>query len=167
MKDKEEIKPQAVAVKSTALQVKVKKLSPEAVLPKYAKPGDAAMDLVATSYKYEAGRHVYGTSLAFEIPRGFVGLIFPRSSIANVDMRLSNCVGLIDSSYRGEIMAKFESKGMALKHQQGGSEAKPIYQVGERVMQILILPYPEIELVEADELSTTERGDGGFGHSGK
>ena len=148
------------------MQVRIKKLSEDAVIPHYAKPGDAGMDLTAVSMAYdENGCVVYGTGLAFEIPEGYVGLVFPRSSNAKKDLILSNSVGVIDSGYRGEVLFKFRT---AMEFDIGGRLRidKKIYKVGERIGQIVIIPYPHIEFVEADELSKTERGDGGFGHTG-
>lgn len=142
------------------MQVKVKKLHPDAVIPSYSKAGDAAMDLTAISVdKDEYGNAVYGTGLAIEIPEGYVGLIFPRSSNSKTDLYLTNHVGVIDSGYRGEIMFKY--RGV-----RGLLDAR-IYAKNERVGQLMILPYPQIELVESDTLSETERGDGGFGSTGK
>src|SRR5690606_10497369 len=92
------------------MKVKIKRLHPQAVIPSYAKPGDAGMDLTATSKSYdENGNVVYGTGLAFEIPEGYVGLLFPRSSNSKTDLILSNSVGVLDSGYRGEVMFKFKS----------------------------------------------------------
>ena len=88
---------------------------------------------------------------------GYVGLVFPRSSIRKMDLALTNCVGVIDSGYRGEIQATF-------KKTQGLDSVK--YNVGERGAQIIIMPYPKVNFVEVDELSSTERGDGGFGSTG-
>jgi dUTP pyrophosphatase len=142
------------------MQVKVKKLHPDAVIPSYSKAGDAAMDLTAISVtKDENGNAVYGTGLAIEIPEGYVGLLFPRSSNSKTDLYLTNHVGVIDSGYRGEIMFKYRSA-------KGLLDAK-IYAKNERVGQLMILPYPQIELVESDTLSETERGEGGFGSTGK
>jgi dUTP pyrophosphatase len=142
------------------MQVKVKKLHPDAVIPSYSKAGDAAMDLTAISVtKDEHGNAVYGTGLAIEIPEGHVGLLFPRSSNSKTDLYLTNHIGVIDSGYRGEIMFKYRSI-------RGLLDAK-IYAKNERVGQLMILPYPRIELVESDTLSETERGDGGFGSTGK
>ena len=91
------------------MQVKVKKLSENAVVPMYGKPGDAGQDLVCVSRHFDAdGNAVYGTGLAFEIPEGYVGLIFPRSSNAKKDLMLTNSVGVVDSGYRGEVMFKFK-----------------------------------------------------------
>ena len=136
------------------MNVKIKKLIPEAIIPKYAKLGDAGLDLTATSMSVdERDNYVYGTGLAVEIPEGYVGLVFPRSSIANIDLILTNSVGVIDAGYRGEIMAKFKSKSVFPRH----------YQVGERIAQLLIIPYPYITFVEAETLSLTDRGEGGFG----
>lgn len=140
------------------LKVGIKKLHPDAVIPKYAKPGDAGLDLTATEIiKDEAFQVTYGTGLALEIPLGYVGLIFPRSSVRNYQINLSNCVGVIDSGYRGEIQLTF--------NKTGGVPSKK-YDVGDRVGQIIILPYPEIDFVELDNLSTSVRGEGGFGSSG-
>lgn len=155
------------------MQVKFKKLHPDAKPPTKQKTEDAGADLTAVSYEYKDGRHVYGTGLAVEIPKGYVGLVFPRSSICKKDLRLTNGVGVIDSNYRGEIKAFFENDNMyrrGLKppryHEEYQETAHLTYQVGERIAQMIILPYPEIEYVEANELSNTERGDKGFGSSG-
>ena len=142
------------------MEVRIKKLNPNAVIPTYAKPGDGGMDLVATSIISETTTDItYGTGLAMEIRDGFVGLVFPRSSIRKYDLALTNCVGVIDSGYRGEIQATFKKTNTI--------DWGTIYKVGDRIAQIIILPYPPIEFVEADELSNTERGEGGFGSTGK
>jgi dUTP pyrophosphatase len=139
--------------------VKVKKLDSSAVVPTYSKVGDAGMDLTITREIENTTFSVsYGFGIAMEIPKGFVGLIFPRSSIRNQDLILSNCVGVIDSGYRGELQATF-------KKTYGLDSIK--YKVGERGAQIVILPYPTIYMTEVPELSNTERGDGGFGSTGK
>ena len=141
------------------MQVKIKKLNPNAVIPTYAKSGDAGMDLVATKIISNTTFDVtYGTDLAMEIPKGFVGLIFPRSSIRKYELILSNSVGVIDSGYRGELQATFKK--------ENGLDSLA-YKVGDRIAQIMIIPHPEIEFEEVDELSDTERGDGGFGSTGK
>jgi dUTPase len=89
--------------------VKVKKLDDNAVIPSYSKVGDAGMDLTITSIKENTSFHVsYGFGVAMEIPSGYVGLVFPRSSVRSQDLILSNCVGVIDSGYRGEIQATFK-----------------------------------------------------------
>lgn len=142
------------------MQVRVKKLHEDAVIPAYGKPGDAGLDLTATSIeKDNYGNVVYGTGLAIEIPEGYVGLIFPRSSNSKTDLYLTNHVGVVDSGYRGEIMFKFRANPSLIN--------AVIYQVGDRVGQLIIIPYPQIELVEAAELSDSERGEGGFGSTGK
>ena len=153
------------------MEIRVKKLVPEAVVPKRAHASDAGFDLVAVSRKVdEDGAVVYGTGLAFEIPEGYVGLIFPRSSVAKKDMILSNCVGVIDAGYRGEVMAKFkavprmfenaDSVGVTFcRHEE--------YNIGERICQIVFVKLPEVELVESDELSASDRGTGGYGSTGK
>ena len=138
--------------------VRIKKLHEDAVIPSYAKSGDAGMDITATSKSYDDyGNVVYGTGLAFKIPEGYVGLLFPRSSVAKKDLILSNSVGVLDSGYTGEVLFKFK-----MTEEVFGDE----YVIGERIGQILILPYPHIEFKVVDELPTTERGVGGFGSSG-
>lgn len=139
------------------MKVKVKKLVENAVIPHYAKEGDAGLDLTATSVEVKGDKVTYGCGLAFEIPKGYVGLLFPRSSNAQKDLLQTNSVGVIDSGYRGEVTAVF-------KVTKYFGEA---YRVGERFAQLVILPYPEIELEEAEELSVTERGTGGYGSTGK
>ena len=139
------------------MKVKIKKLNENAVIPRYAHPTDAGLDLVAVSKsKDKYGNFVYGTGLAFEIPDGFVGLVFPRSSVAARRMTMANCVGVIDSGYRGEVTAKFMTHLFA----------KP-YDKGDRVAQMIIMPYPHVDFVEVDELSESDRRDGGYGSTGK
>ena len=150
------------------MEVRIKKLHPDAVIQKYAKTGDAGLDLTAVTKSYDRdGNIVYGTGLAFEIPDGYVGLVFPRSSLSSLDIALSNCVGVIDSGYRGEVTAKFKPAMLFNREQRPIILNNRIYEVGERVAQIIIIPYPKIEFIESDELSETERGTGGYGSSGK
>lgn len=143
------------------MKLRIKRLVPEAVIPKYAKPGDAGLDLTAVSKEYDAeiGCLIYGTGLALEIPEGHVGLIFPRSSVCKTNLSMTNCVGVIDSGYRGEVKAVFA---------RTDKKALADYNIGDRIGQLLILPYPKVEVVEElGELSPTDRGDGGFGSSGR
>ena len=141
------------------MKVKIKKLSTNATIPSYAKSSDAGLDLVATSIANGTPTQItYGLGIALEIPDGFVGLVFPRSSIRNYDLALTNSVGVIDSGYRGELQATF--------HKTKGLESK-VYEIGERVVQIIIIPHPSIEFMEVEELTNTERGEGGFGSTGK
>lgn len=142
------------------------KLDPLAVTPKQSHPGDAGYDLTAISYKYVANADVpfynYEFGLAVEIPEGHVGLLFPRSSISNKDMMLTNCVGVIDSSFRGSLSARFKTTHFK-------SELPQIYKAGERVAQLVVIPYfvGEIEEVTFDELTKTVRGAGGYGSTNK
>lgn len=139
------------------MKVKIKRLHPNAVVPVYAKPGDAGLDLVATQIiSFDKEQVVYGTGIAVEIPEGYVGLVFPRSSIRKYEQYLSNSVGVIDSGYRGEIQATFNSRYYA--------DVK--YKVGEKIAQLIIMPYPHIDFEEVDKLSETERADGGHGSTG-
>lgn len=174
------------------MEVKIKKLCENAVIPNYAKFGDAGMDLVATSKVFdEYGNVEYGTGIAIEIPEGYVGLVFPRSSICKQDLSLSNSVGVIDSNYRGEIKLKFKPSlaymdfGVADNKYginkisnyfdfvgipgniEKDSIIPSIYGIGERIGQLIIMPYPSISFVEVDELSSTERGIRGFGSTGR
>ena len=140
------------------ITINFKKLYPETVSPKYAKRGDAAMDLVAVSKTENKTYIEYGTGIAVEIPEGYVGLIFSRSSISKYNLQLANGVGVIDSGYRGEIKIRFKIEKVS----------EPIvYEVGDRVAQLMVLPYPEVSFMEVEGLTTTERGEGGFGSSGK
>lgn len=143
------------SVKSgSGLQVRFKKLYSDAVTPSYAKDGDAGLDLTATHMTWDENFIEYGTGIAVEIPEGYVGFVFPRSSVSKKEnFYLKNSVGVIDSGYRGEIKLRFN---LSDDH----------YQPGEKIGQLIILPYPEIQMEEVEELSSTERGDGGFGSTG-
>ena len=154
------------------MKVNVKKLDSNAVIPTYAKHGDAGMDLTATSKWYdESGNVCYGTQLAFEIPSGFAGFLFPRSSNTKKDLILGNSVGVIDSGYRGEVVLKF--KAIDTKYLEDGrltytkKDFMDSYNIGDRIGQIVIMPVPQIEFNVVDELSTTDRGVGGFGSTDK
>lgn len=155
------------------MQVNIKKLYEYAVIPSYAKDGDAGMDLTATSKSYdEHGNVVYGTGLAFEIPAGYVGLLFPRSSNTKKDLILGNSVGVLDSGYRGEVVFKFKPTIIYTMDDDVDFVGAPIhtlnnYEVGDRIGQIVIMPYPQVEFVEVDELSSSDRGVGGFGSTDK
>jgi dUTP pyrophosphatase len=139
------------------MKVKFKKLDEEAVTPTYAKPGDAGLDLTAIEGSTDPrGIYTYKTGIAVEIPEGFMGLIFPRSSVYKQDLILSNSIGVIDSGYRGEIIIKYR-------------ETKPypsFFVKGERVAQLIILPVPYVTLIEVEELTETARGEGGHGSTG-
>lgn len=149
----------SASVLTTVLNCNIKKLRDNAVIPTYSKDGDAGMDLTATEIINDTTFQVtYGTSIAVEIPKGYVGLVFPRSSIRKMELELSNSVGVIDSGYRGEIQATFNKTN-------GLNSVK--YSVGDRICQIMILPYPQISFNVVNELSETERGEGGFGSTGK
>lgn len=152
------------------MRVNIKKFHPNAVIPKYAKSGDAGMDMTAVSMERKGDLVIYDLGVGMEIPEGYVGLIFPRSSICKTDLELTNSTGVIDSGYRGNIKAFFRDTAYNPVETDNGNKIAALgkaYDVGDRVCQIIILPYPAIEFVEAEELSETERGDGGFGSSGK
>lgn len=150
------------AEESKALVVKFKKLNDEAVIPSYAKEGDAGLDLTAVSLEYDANldAYVYHTGFAMEIPKGYVGLVYPRSSNRKTDAYMTNHVGVIDSGYRGEVLVTF-------KNRDKSSLIMAPYGSGERVAQLIVMPYPTINPVETEELSETERGTDGHGSTGK
>ena len=154
------------------MEVKFKKLSEDAVLPAYAKPGDAGLDIVATSDgkmvssedKQNLWYYIeYKTGLAVELPPGYVGLMFARSSISKSSLGLANAVGILDSGYRGEMCFRFKVDAGIINeaHEESGKPA--IYKKGDKIGQLVVMPYPTIEPVFAEELSETERGGGGFG----
>lgn len=146
------------------MELKFKRLDTEkAIMPIRAYKGDAGLDLTATDITLEPNECgqtvvVYHTGLAVEIPEGYVGLLFPRSSIAKKSMFLTNCVGVIDSGYRGEITAKMHITTDA---------APAIYKVGEKFMQLIVMPFVDIDIVESADLSESDRGEGGYGSSDK
>jgi dUTP pyrophosphatase len=149
------------------MRVKVKKLVPEAKLPVYATDGSGCFDIHTNQYENwavdldkQGHTHTFGTGLAFEIPKGYCMLIFSRSGHGfNSDTRLANCVGVIDSDYRGELFVKltrdidlqWDTDDLCIKH-------------GDRIAQGMIIPVPKIEFELTDELSDTARGTGGLGH---
>ena len=144
------------------MELKFKRLSADAVLPIRAHKNDAGLDLTCT--KIESGVNdaremllIYHTDLAVEIPEGYVGLIFPRSSIYTKSISQTNCVGVIDSNYRGELKVVFRPTIAGVPE---------FYKVGERFAQLVIVPYLKADVVETAELSESERGDNGFGSTG-
>lgn len=152
------------------MQINIKKLDPTAEIPTYAKEGDAGMDLRAVSMNIKYGgdkegytskeiKYIeYDTGLAMEIPKGYVGYLFPRSSVSKTDLMLANCVGVVDSGYRGPVKLRFKKSGCSADVKR--------YSPGERVGQIIIMPVPAFEFNEVEELTNTDRGDGGFGSTG-
>ena len=138
--------------------LKFKKLVKSAKVPNKATSGSNGFDLTATSkeWHYEFQAYVYGTGVAVEIPKGYVGLLFPRSSVRKYALAMANCVGVIDSDYRGEIMATFRPTMPG--------QAK-VYNVGDKCCQLVVVPAPEFEIEEVDELSDTERGTKGHGEA--
>lgn len=141
--------------------VKVKKLNENAVIPSKAYADDAGLDLTCIDITTEVGEDavvsfVYHTGIALEIPKGYVGLLFPRSSIAKKSLLMTNCVGIIDSGYVGEIMAKMKVNTTSIPS---------IYRPAEKFAQLIIMPIPEVTLELTEELSTSDRGEGGYGSS--
>ena len=151
------------------MQIKIKKLYEDSILPTKAHATDAGYDLYAHSKSYDNnGNVVYGSGVAMEIPKGYTGLVFPRSSNAKKDLLLSNSVGVIDSGYRGEVLFKFKPSSVIEKPDLAYiPESIAKYEIGERIGQIIIIPYPDVEFVEVEELDDSDRGTGGYGSSGK
>ena len=147
------------------MEVKIKRLIDTAVIPSYAHDTDAGLDLVATSYEYknDIRCHVYGTGLAIEIPEGYVGLLFPRSSNRKTESYLTNHVGVVDSGYRGEIMFSFKTRDY---NKEDIQQLRKPYEVGDKIGQLIIMPYPKIKFVEVDKLSDSDRGENGHGSTG-
>lgn len=141
--------------------VAVKKLKENAVMPKAGSEYAAGYDLYACTEKTVVipphSRVKIGTGLAMELPSGYFGAIFARSGLAtNKGCRPANCVGICDEDYRGEyIVALYNDMDY-------GQTIAP----GERIAQLILLPYQQIAFMEVDELSDTERGSGGFGSTG-
>lgn len=158
------------------VKVKFKKLAKNAVIPQYAHEGDVGMDLTSISIDYDPKTdvYVYHTGLSVETPKGYGIFLFPRSSNRKTDAYLANHVGIVDSAtYRGEIMLCFKNRvptellktDTDVTLEEVAMRNKP-YNVGDRVAQMVVLPHPIVEIEEVDELSDTDRGEGGFGSTG-
>ena len=140
------------------MQIRFKKLHHLAQIPRQATSGSAGFDLTAVWQTWKDGGKVYyDTGIAVEIPAGYVGLVFQRSSVYKTGLSLCNAVGVIDADYRGSIQFVFRI---------GYGGCSP-YKAGDRIGQIVFVPVPAVELIESDELSETARGEGGYGSTGK
>ena len=150
------------------MQLKVKRLDKDMPMPQYAKEGDAGFDLRSTeSITVMPGcTEIVGTGLAFEIPDGFFGLIAPRSGLGSrYGLTLANTPSIIDSGYRGEV--KLALHKLAPMDDDSPLGVGYLVERGERVAQMVIIPYASCEFEDVDELSETDRGSGGFGSSGR
>ena len=137
------------------MNINIKKCYPNVEIPKKAHTEDAAFDLKAYSFS-ESDKYIeYGLGVSLEIPKGYCGLIFPRSSISNYDLVLCNSVGVIDSGYRGELKVRFKKTG------------DNIYEIGDRVCQLLIQKVFDFNFIESDLLDQQNNRNGGFGSTGK
>lgn len=145
------------------MNVKIKKIHPEAKVPVYGSAGAACFDLYAASIidvTDDNGERTvtYGTGLQFEVPEGHVMMVYSRSGHGfKYGITLANSTGVIDADYRGEVCVKLRKLGIGIR----GLPA-----VGERIAQAMIIPVEQVVFEEADELSGTERGEGGFGSTG-
>lgn len=140
------------------VDVKIRKVHPDAVLPKRAHPTDAGMDVTAISMEMTEDYIEYDTGLQFQLPAGYVMLIFPRSSNSKKDLLMCNSVGVLDAGYTGNLKFRFKLTT------EGYTEK--IYNPGDKIGQIIILPYPEINFIETEEFDETDRGSDGFGSTG-
>lgn len=141
------------------MKINIKKLEPEAIIPTKGSNAAAGVDLYAPRALviHPGSNGVINTGLAIEIPNGYFGAIFARSGMATrKGLRPANCVGVIDSDYRGEIIVVLHNDTDIIR---------PV-QEGDRIAQLVILPYEKIEFSEVEELTDTERADGGFGSTG-
>jgi len=141
------------------MKVKIKKTHPNGKIPTYATDGSGAFDFYSAEDVKVGNGQVRNINLgvAMEIPQGHVLLLFPRSSIGiKTCLRMANSVGVIDSDYRGTIHAMYENIFCVPHH----------INQGDRIAQGIIVPIPKVEFEEVEELSTTERGEGGFGSTG-
>ena len=137
------------------MNMNIMKTHPNAVIPKYAKPGDAGMDVTAVSKIISDDYVEYELGIALEIPEGYVGLLFPRSSVTKTSLIMKNSIGVIDSGYRGAITARFFN-----------TKVGSMYLPGDRVAQLVILPIAQVEFNEVTKLTTSQRGTGGYGSTG-
>ena len=141
------------------MEIKIKKMHPNATIPVYARDGDGCVDLHAVAKDTDdMGNAIFDTGLAVEIPPGYVGLVFPRSSIYKTMHQLRNSVGVIDSGYRGSIKMIFW--GTHSSNDESG------YKIGDRIGQLMIVETPKIFFKEVDDLTPSDRGTGGFGSTG-
>lgn len=141
------------------LALKVKRLQKDAELPRYATPGAACFDIASDEdcNIMPGGQRRVLTGLAFEVPEGYVMLVYSRSGHGfRNSVRLANGTGVIDSDYRGELM-------VALRND---SDDLFMVRKGDRIAQGMLVPIPRCEIVDADELGETERGEGGLGSTG-
>lgn len=142
------------------MKLKIRKLTPSAETPTRGSDEAAGWDFYATSVEpFLANQVKVHTGIAVQIPPGFVGLVFPRSSIVKTGLRLGNCVGVIDSDYRGEVTAVFDVR-------ENWVDAN--YKAGDRVFQLVVVPYAEFDGIEiCEHLTQTARGEGGYGSTGR
>lgn len=141
------------------MQIKIKKLNENAITPAYATEGAACFDISASEYAHiKAGeQQVIGTGLSFEIPEGFVMMVYSRSGHGfKWGVRLGNGTGVIDSDYRGELKVCLRNDGAV----------GMFVEVGDRIAQAMIVPVPKVVFEEVEQLSETSRGSGGFGSTG-
>ena len=149
----------------THLNIKFKKLYESAQAPQRAHESDAGWDLHAHSIDWDNyGNMVINTGIAVAIPEGYAGFLYPRSSISKFDHYLTNSVGVIDSGYRGEIMAKFKpSSWFNIDDKEYGS----YYQKGDKCLQLVIKEIPNVQWHQVFELPIADRGDKGYGSTGQ
>ena len=145
------------------INVKIKKLRPEAVFPSSGSRYAAGYDLYACTGKGSVSiaphtTAMIGTGLSVAVPEGYFGAIFARSGLATKEgLRPANCVGVVDSDYRGENQVPLHND----------TDTEKTVHHGDRIAQMVILPCPAVEYTEAEDLDETDRGSGGFGSTGR
>lgn len=144
------------------MELKIKKMREDAIIPTRGESEAAGIDLYACLPKtvtlIPGSSLMIPTGIACEFPEGYFGLMLPRSSVGvKRHMSLLNTAGVIDNGFRGEIMMAFKNDGI---HNQ-------VIEPGERLAQLILLPYVKYDIIESDELDETERGEGGFGSTGR
>ena len=181
----------------SATRIQVKKLHEDAIIPKRAHKPDAGFDMTCISVNDTDKFIEYGTGIAMHIPIGYVGLIFPRSSVTKKDLMLKNSIGVIDSGFLGEIRFRFwklnhnsqifkididsvpdnlnvaefienyNQKGVGIKNIPEMNRVYEQYEVGDRIGQIIFFKLPDVLFEEVDNFEETERGTGGYGSTDK
>lgn len=147
------------------MKVKIKKLHEKAITPTYATDGSGCFDLYAAHEAIVISTALIDTGVSFEIPEGHVMLVYSRSGHGfRHGVRLSNCVGVIDSDYRGSVKVALTADG----HTKESSQWQKLeVRAGDRIAQAMIIPVEKVVFAEADELTTTSRLDKGLGSTGR
>ena len=154
------------------MKIKVERLDENAVIPKFAHDTDAGADLTATSVEFKDDLVIYGTGLAFEIPKGYFMQLYTRGSVMKYHLELTNCVGVVDADYRGEVKFIYrcihDTTSLRKNYHNPliDLDYPKIYNVGDRIGQAIIRKLVPTEYEEVDTLEKSVRGTGGWGSTG-